>query len=781
MPKLSSATYKKDDNENVGEIMQYSVASLSTIASHLGKYDASDRERERANKLRLQFIDTINNLNHFTEENDVDSPQTFLKKIYSKKSQALIKENVKLLESTASQLRDAKIGSASNGLQSDFGSIQYPTTGSNDEFNCIMNSTKIDGADQWRENCSMDTKSYHTDSGASSSEVTLGSGCSPIKDRIPPNDDENMSKNKRFRSPTSTYNNSPPMKNQSPQRHSSEDAENEFMKNKRLPRRLRTPAQAPLDDVSGMMLNNLRLSSPKRDHMEAAALVRQCATDLKPTESHPNEKQGRCYVPQNRASDSMKMSLPTYGLHGMRSYSQDAITLDKRCNSQCSTNSEFAQNDGKFPLKSNTSELVWECVKLRKSVGKSFVIKNTSDRKLNLKIGVIGPGFQLASPADTDSLVLHGNECRTINITFCPTIIGKAIGKVIFRPVKNWPEEIERSVYLWAYGGSTVLQLQGIERGPVGGSFLKMGETSNIVSTTLERTFSIYNRGPLNGVATIFIKPKTNQCINENHITIAPNKCVIRPDCSAVIKVSYKLRRKDIERLKEKSCEVLTVGTLEVIFGSEPNRQRIASMLTRNGSVPSTYKQLEFLVKDFPVASMEHFKDYREHVDNVSDLFGCFRTSEVALTINRTSLDESRNADLTCIDDSVLFRTLCETPKQHSKQQSSENLRKLNDGIMWSVQPNSLSMDTRNNSRKSITIQNFFDRMQTFQIDSDIGNYFNFSAKSGQIKSNGDFKIYIELRKDLHIPPLSGRIAIYIETDSIDVPVSVQPVPYSNM
>lgn len=46
MPKLSSATYKKDDNENVGEIMQYSVASLSTIASHLGKYDASDRERE---------------------------------------------------------------------------------------------------------------------------------------------------------------------------------------------------------------------------------------------------------------------------------------------------------------------------------------------------------------------------------------------------------------------------------------------------------------------------------------------------------------------------------------------------------------------------------------------------------------------------------------------------------------------------------------------------------------------------------------------------------------
>lgn len=408
---------------------------------------------------------------------------------------------------------------------------------------------------------------------------------------------------------------------------------------------------------------------------------------------------------------------------------------------------------------------------MRKSVGKSFVIKNTSEKKINLKIGVIGPGFQIVSPSETDSLVLQGNECRTINVIFCPTIIGKAIGKVIFRPVKGWPEEIERSVYLWAYGGSTVLQLQGIERGPVGSSFLKMADTSNIMSTTLERTFSIYNKGPLNGVATIFVKPKTNQCINENHIIIEPNKSVIRPDCSAVIKVSYKLRRKDIDRLKEKSCEVLTVGTLEVIFGSEPNRQRIASMLTRHGAVPSTYKQLEFLVNGFPVASMEYFKDYRESVDNVSDLFGCFRTSEIALTINRTSLDESRNADLACIDDSVLFRTLCETPKHHTKQQS-------NDAIMWNVQPKSLTMDARNNSRKSVIIENFFDRMQTFQLDSNICSYLNFSTKSGQIRPNGEFQIDIELKRNLHIPPLSGRITIYIETDSIDIPINVQPVPY---
>lgn len=92
-------------------------------------------------------------------------------------------------------------------------------------------------------------------------------------------------------------------------------------------------------------------------------------------------------------------------------------------------------------------------------------------------------------------------------------------------------------------------------------------------------------------------------------------------------------------------------------------------MLTRHGdgTVPAAYKQLEFLVHDFPIASSEHFRDYREKIENVPDLFSCFRTAEIALTINRTFLDETRNGDFTCIDDSVLFRTLVETPKQTAK------------------------------------------------------------------------------------------------------------------
>lgn len=619
----------------------------------------------------------------------------------------------------------------------------------------ILNSTKIQqDKNQWRNQTSGTTEDLD-ETEHTPSENLLDSDYSLIKDEC---ERFENAKNKRLRSPDNT-----PTKDSGPtyrkQNVSRKNTENEHAMPK-SGRRLRSEAQTPLDDVSSIMLNNLHINSPEH----TVTSVRKCATELRPINDMDIRSIDALRHYENRSPDCAKYSLPNYGLHGIRSTLPEVLRTDKRCNSQCSTHSEFTQNDGKFPLKSNTSELVWECVRLRKNVVKSFVIKNTSEKRLNLKVIVIGPGFQITSGADAGLFILQGNECRTISVSFCPTIIGKAIGKIVFKPTKNWLEETERSVHLWAYGGSTTLQLQGIERGPIGSSFLKMGETCSITSTTLRRNFTIYNKGPLNGVAAIFVKPKTNQYFNENHINIEPNKCVIRPDCTANISVSYKLRRKDLEKLKEKSSEVLTIGTLEVIFGSEPNRQRIASMLTRKGIVPSMYKQLDFLVDDFPVATLEHFKDFREHIDNVSDLFGCFKTSEIALTINRTNLDESTNHDVTLMDDSLLFQTLIETPEN---------------GKMWTVQPSRLIMNSRSDSQKSITIQSFFKQTQTYQVDTTHKNCLHFSNGSGRIEPNSEVKIGINLNTDMHFPAFRGSIFIYIERDSIEIPITVQSSPFA--
>lgn len=711
--------------------------------------------------------------------------------MYKNETKPLTKSNVQLLEKTlGQQSQSEKLETVQRPAMANHDQYQayeqYDDNNDGDGMLSRMNSTsKIEQTNEWRQ--SKATESTET-IGSNGSNLTLDDPVSPIKNKSPQQksqkNDDNGGKNKRGRSPNPTQ----PTDVRSPDRghhqfSQKENVENENGKINRLPvtRRLRVPNQEPLDDVSSMM-NNLRFQSPPTREVSKspkAVMVGKSVTDYKQIqeENTSNEEQRR-YTAQNRSFDvPSKLSLPNYGLPGMRISYQNP--LDKRCNSQLSTHSEFTQNDGKFPLKSNTSELVWECVKLRKSVTKSFVIKNTSEKKLGLKIIVVGPGYQIVSGIEADSVILQGHECRTINVAFCPTIIGKAIGKIIFKPTKNWSEETERSVCLWAYGGSTALQLQNVERGPVGSSFLKMADTSTITSTTLKRSFSIYNKGPLNGVASISIKPKTNQCINESHILIEPNKCVIRPDCSTAITVTYKLRRKDLERLREPSCEVLTIGTLEVIFGSEPNRQRIASMLTQSGSIPSMYKQLEFLVNDFPAASMENFTDFREHIDNVSDLFGCFKTSEIALTINRTNLDETQDADLSGMDESVMFRTLIEAPKYEAvvSRPMADHPQSSNDK-MWEVHPKRLILDTRNNSRKSITIHSFFQQEQTFQVDSDYREYLNFSTTSGQIKPKGEFTISVELKKHIHIAPFNGNIIIYFENGCIEIPIIVQPLPY---
>lgn len=202
--------------------------------------------------------------------------------------------------------------------------------------------------------------------------------------------------------------------------------QNDSNSNARSIKRMRSPDQDALEADLG----NLCLDSPTRDSMPTKMEVppRQCNSGLDRPANCPDYRQ----VSGNGSTvDAMRYSLPNFGTTP-NSYSTPNVA-PLRSSSQCSTNSEFTQNDGKFPLKANTSELTWECVKLRKSVVKSFVVKNASEKKLSLKMEVFGPGFQIASSgADKESVTLQGHECRTIFIAFCPTVIGKAIGKTTF-------------------------------------------------------------------------------------------------------------------------------------------------------------------------------------------------------------------------------------------------------------------------------------------------------------------------------------------------------------
>lgn len=310
-----------------------------------------------------------------------------------------------------------------------------------------------------------------------------------------------------------------------------------------------------------------------------------------------------------------KLSLPNYNSTNMTrqpyNHPQAVGVSVSRSSSQCSTNSEFTHADGKFLLKANKGELVWNCTQLRHTVTKDFMIKNMSDKRISLRIEVIGPGFQLVNIDTVNSLTLHAGESTKVAVAFCPTVVGRAKGKIHFEPLKGWPNEVKRTIMLYAYGGRTSLQCQGLERGTAGLPFLKLGDT-NDTREPFTRTFTIHNSGPLTGVAHIGTRSDSGRHLSESTIMIEPRKCVIRPNSSVDVRVTYNMRRRDLVKIMQKTGDVFRVGTVEVITGSEANRLRLESLLRKKECNETLNHALKFLVDDFPVLSNESFDDFGE-------------------------------------------------------------------------------------------------------------------------------------------------------------------------
>lgn len=146
-----------------------------------------------------------------------------------------------------------------------------------------------------------------------------------------------------------------------------------------------------------------------------------------------NELERMYLTPMRSPSDHGKASLPSY--HSISSTPN--LTSNHRSPSQCSDSSEFSHQSGFLPIKSTNSLVSWGCVKLRKTVKKSIQIKNMSSKRLNCKVDIMGPGFQLTGPESSGTLTLQGLECRTIGFIFCPTVIGYAVGRFSMKSPNN--------------------------------------------------------------------------------------------------------------------------------------------------------------------------------------------------------------------------------------------------------------------------------------------------------------------------------------------------------
>ncbi|XP_001659861.2 uncharacterized protein LOC5571717 [Aedes aegypti] len=448
-----------------------------------------------------------------------------------------------------------------------------------------------------------------------------------------------------------------------------------------------------------------------------------------------------------------------------------------RSASQCSVaSSEFSHRDGVLPLKATHSELSWPSTKLRRSEKKSIQIKNMSNKKLIIKASITGPGFQLCGTEQV--LTLHSQECRTVTIDFCPTVIGPAVGLLSFLPPHD--NYAHRSVSLFGYGGEASIRAEGIQKGPTG-PYLELGQARNL-GRPLEKSFTLYNKGSLPAFARIAIDmKKVDQTFLASAVFVQPQKVIIPPNTYVHINVSFKPRRQEIAKILQKHVDVLSITNLHIIWGDEATRhriRRIISMIKRNDLHEENLSPLasvcEFIPNEREFSELDCFAE--NLFQTVHELFLTFREYELVLTIDR-ALDETM-IDFTLTEDSsALFKTMCISSEGGSPRLPEDispalQSAKRQSGESWSVRPTFLEFSSSERTKQFVIKSNFY-TTQFFDLNSNFRPLFKFSPMEGQIRPGQEVIVNVNFLTGPQ-PQQPVFIVVYIENEKITIPVHIR-------
>lgn len=201
-----------------------------------------------------------------------------------------------------------------------------------------------------------------------------------------------------------------------------------------------------------------------------------------------------------------------------------------------------------------------------------------------------------------------------MNQNFCFTVA--AIGKLNFCHAKDTADKtIRKMIPLFGYGGHTVVEVQGVSQGVVGNPFLQLGTIGDLLNLQMCGTFSVYNKGPLSGVAIIRVKSdlkKPSGSSSYSALSITPAKCVIDPDSHTRIDIVYRPRKNDVRKLLRQEGNVLAVATLEVFMADEPSRQRILGLINKFANNSSDIYLLDELFRGISTDAVENFTEFHE-------------------------------------------------------------------------------------------------------------------------------------------------------------------------
>ncbi|BFF99665.1 uncharacterized protein DMAD_07505 [Drosophila madeirensis] len=463
--------------------------------------------------------------------------------------------------------------------------------------------------------------------------------------------------------------------------------------------------------------------------------------------------------------------------------------------SRCSNSSEFSHRDGKLlPLKVTHTSLCWGSTKLRTDMRKSMQVKNTADKRLVVRLGIQGPGFQLVG-SDSSTITLQAMECRSIVINFCPTMCGAAIGAVSFyAPVGANTSQPGMEIPLYGYGGNAAISIQGLLKGPVGASFLTIGDVCELSSGPLTASFKFLNKGPLTAFvgisvdSTVLMKLRLSEAFE-----VRPSKLILPPNTESTVQVIFRPNREDMKNILKKTAQVLTLANMRIFCGDEPNRQRMRHLVHRMSSRQReklTSAMLDSLWSPFPDEQpVRHICQLNEPPEFILDLVTVVKIIDVALTLNR-DFDESAETSLLFLpeaEETVLFRTICAanspTPTQSNMLEPVDELEHEADTTTmllpvernWSVQPAAIELGAGTIAK--LSVKNCFRSGQLIEVHCNVSDFVQISPRECYIAPDGG-EVEIKVRL-LRLPRREGLkreplIIVSMENERINVPVSVK-------
>ncbi|KAL5290001.1 spd-2 family protein [Megaselia abdita] len=349
-----------------------------------------------------------------------------------------------------------------------------------------------------------------------------------------------------------------------------------------------------------------------------------------------------------------KMSLPTYELAN--------CVVQKKGSPNSSL---FSHRDGKkLPLKIDKFSIAWGSVKLRKLEKQSIQIKNVSPKRLQFKINVRGPGFDVLN-LQGNLLTLQAMECRTIELSFCPTVLGLAVGSLTFGS-PNSADIPEIPIKLCGFGGHIIIQHNfGVTASPVGLPFVSLGVLTDL-NETVRSTFAINNKGTIHAFFTILIDQVGMDLPGIcDSISVKPMIGIIPPRGEVNIVVSYKATRNDLKRIvgKIKNKNALSIANLQILHGDEATRIRIKRMIPELKRTKELPKSLDKMwdISETP-SIIESNDTFKESADSVYDLIPTLKTRDISIIISNSIWDNEDQSTILMpdVDETILFRTIIE-------------------------------------------------------------------------------------------------------------------------